>query len=202
MDKNLAMSLVNELLDNDVIDYITHTFARPDWPGITHISRRFRVSRGCYKIVFIFEDCDFVIKTDRVDDWYNGPSNNFGGCHDEYDIYQRICKDNMTEFFPETDFLMEADGYEFYIQERADIDEDRAEDEIYQSIRYSFEDDEEAQDYAYSGEVTLEDILYAIFGSDDGEKLSQYLSGLDITDIHSGNVGWRNGYPMIIDFAC
>lgn len=202
MNKELALSLVNEMIDNNVIRFITNYFEEKDWPRTANISRPFRISRGCYKIVFIFDDCDFVIKTDYIDKWIEGTERDYGGCKDEYEMYQRICRDNMNRYFPETDFLVEEYGYKFYIQKRADVDECKTEDMIFESLRPEFDTDEDAQDYASSGEVLNSEILYAVFGEIDGGVLENYLDMLDITDIHSGNIGYYNDCPLIIDFAC
>lgn len=192
-EKEVAMDFLNELVSKGLLESLpsgilswrlNHTFSRP-----------FHIGSGLYKYVIIIDDYDFVIKTDRRIDTKHG-------CAGEFDNYKLAVEENMTEFFPETDFLTSIDGHKFYIQERADVDETGVEDSVFEYVSPFFDDENMAKEYVYDDEIAVEDILNAVFPEGKADKLIIWLNEHGIEDIHCGNLGFCHNRPMIIDFSC
>lgn len=192
-DKETALDFLNELVSKDLLTNLSSNLF--SWRNSNTFSHNFHIGYGLYKYVFIIDDYDFVIKTDR------NSSSIGNGCGAEFQMYKQAVKDNMTEFFPETDFLTSIGGHKFYIQERADVDEMGLEDSVFEYVSPYFDDEQLAREYAYDDEIEIEDILNAVFPREKAKKLIKWLNEYEIEDIHCGNLGFRNNHPMIIDFS-
>jgi hypothetical protein len=108
----------------------------------------------------------------------------------------------MTEFFPQTFFLGRFDGRDYYIQERAECDEDAISSECYNQICSSYEED--------GNECSPEWVWDEVDGLDDDERVNllfhnseliDFLYEHEINDLHEGNFGRINGNFVIIDFS-
>lgn len=200
-----AKQFVSDWVQKGLLDHGMRLFDTRKWYHDNKDSLNFKMDNGCYKFAFIIPDFDYVIKTDSIDEWVSkntGTYRDYGGCLNEFETYQRACKDNMERFFPETDFLIDIDGYRFYIQERAVIDADTVIKSIAYNVQENFDTREDAEYYA-EDEPAEWDVLYAVL--DDVEEtniLANYLEDIDVNDIHNNNVGWIGERGVVIDFAC
>ena len=96
-----------------------------------------------------------------------------------------------------------------YIQEKVEVDEDAISDSFYNFTLESFysgddEEDERIQEMAWSdsNDLTNEERIRAMVG--DSSKINALLNFIeynDINDLHSANWGYRDGEPVMIDYA-
>lgn len=191
-DKETALNFLNELVSKGLLTNLSSNLFY--WRNNNTFSHNFHIGYGLYKYVFIIDDYDFVIKTNHTSKIGNG-------CAEEFYMYKQAVKDNMEEFFPETDFLTSIDGHKFYIQERADVNEMGVEDSVFEYVSPYFDDEQLAREYVYDDEIEVEDILNAVFPKEKAKKVIDWLDKYGIEDIHCGNIGFNNNRPMIIDFS-
>lgn len=130
-------------------------------------------------------------------------------CSIEYNNYLSAVEEKLEGYFPFTDFLCEKEGFSFFIQERAECNED-TEEEVsscwYESAREELIwDGEDPQGEWFMDRVCdlvddYDDLEKAniIFGND---KLTRFLQRNRITDLHQGNFGIIDGNIVIIDFS-
>lgn len=173
------------------------------------ISFKFTVSAGCFKIVIIPTDADFVIKTAITYEWrYNEPAKTIeeqhkdpNGPYAEYRQWGLIEKSAFKDYFLETDYLMSIEDHEFFIQPKAICDECAVTDSLRAYIDIDeFADEDDLNDYL-EYDYELDTLLCSLWGNNDGEDLQNFLEKMDITDIHKGNIGMFDGEWVIIDYA-
>lgn len=167
------------------------------------------VEFGCTKAVFL-SDSDWVLKTnikrdtcDKYEDY----------CRREADNYELATHEHIDNYFAACYFYKEVDGYDFYIQERIDPDEDSISSSCYDYIssRYSkdFEsiEDEDERNYRIDDafyDMSDEERIYAVFcdyPTDIIDAIVTFISDLDINDLHPGNFGYRESRPVIMDYS-
>lgn len=169
----------------------------------------FTVSSGCFKIVIVPDDYDFVIKTAMTGS-YNFPDEdasieeqhkNLDGPYAEYEKWFQIKGTDFEQYFLELQYLSTVGTHEFYIQEKADIDEYAITDSLRRYVDpANFEDDESMDDYV-EWDYTSEELFASVWGEDAGYDLMDFCYEMDITDTHKGNIGFVNCNPVIIDYA-
>lgn len=173
------------------------------------ISFNFTVSAGCFKIVIIPTDADFVIKTAITYEWrIDQPTRTIEEQHEEqngpYAEFQQwnlIEKTSFKDYFLETNYLMSIEEHEFFIQPKAICDECAITDSLRAYIDTDeFFDEDELNEYL-EYDYELDTLLCSLWGNDNGEDLQNFLEEMDITDIHKGNIGRFNGEWVIIDYA-
>lgn len=191
-DKEIALTFLNELITKGLINsFPSNVF---NWHRNNTFSHTFRIGCGLYKYVFIVDGFDFVIKTDRQENWHHG-------CTEELNNYKIAIKEDMKCFFPETDFLANIEGHQFYIQEKAEVDEIAVADSVYKYVSPYFDDEEIAREYVYDDEIEIEDIINSLFSKNEADKLLRWLNKYALDDIHEGNIGWLDDHAVIIDFS-
>lgn len=200
-----AKQFVNDWIQKGLLENKMRVCDTYIWYKDNQKNLNFKMANGCYKFAFIIPDFDYVIKTDSIDEWVSihvGTYRDFGGCLSELEIYQQACRDNMERFFPETEFLMEIDGFRFYIQEKAVVESQTVIDSITKNVQDDFDSEEEAEYYA-EDEPSEWDVLYAVLNDTiETSLLTDYLDNIDVSDIHPSNVGWIGERGVVIDFAC
>lgn len=157
---------------------------------------------GCYccfgatKIVFDFDRIpDYVIKVPLN---CITCGNFFNYCNDycllEVQNYEKAASAGLSEFFAETQLFNEYEGLPLYAQSKVIADED----EVCSDIRTYYDNIGEG-DYDYSAECVEEWLMdYAGAASD---ALCHFLNENKINDIHTGNVGFLDGSPIIFDYS-
>ena len=133
----------------------------------------------------------------------------------EYDMFETACGMRTQGAFAECWFLEQDDdscfdfsGDEFLIMERAEVDEDLfyvSGFREYQSFTGQ-EVESDSREYwdAYNDFRDLDDleIVSYVFIPFYGERFVEELLDMEISDIHSGNVGFLpDGTPVLIDYA-
>lgn len=162
-------------------------------------SRGFEYENGASKYCIMHDDFgDFVVKfTTEKFDW----------CEREYTNYLAAVERGLGEFFPFTDFLGYYNGVSFFIQERADCDEDGVSSIWYSALREDYVTEEEDENEDIISEKIwdmideLEDEQRAMYCFGNKIALFDFLDEFCINDLHQGNFGYVDGKLVIIDFS-
>ena len=120
----------------------------------------------------------------------------------EYNVYCAAEEAGLAQYFPKTFYLGEFYGRPFYIQQKADCDEDQVTSDWYERLRDQY--DEEGAEYdpdCLWDEIDCmeaEDKARLCFGD---EALCTFLWEHAVGDLHEGNFGYIRGCLVIVDFS-
>lgn len=200
----------------DMVDVLRSTFP---------IDIQFSSDSGASKGVLIFDD--FVLKIpfmgyydhgyeydpetgeeyELEDCFYSfecgGGENSDNYCETEACIFEEIneyCDEEdcmISEFFAETKYLFEVNGLPFYIQQKCTEFCPAALSKEQRNSLRSFEEDEDIYEFP----LAFLNELLENYGKSLVLKLHDTICKMGISDIHSGNVGYYNGKPIIFDYA-
>ena len=214
-EKQSLIDLVEVLVDNgfkqalEVSGWEKH--AR-EWAGQHH---RLLDSLGCYvtcgatRVVVISDEDDWVLKFSFLDSLVKTDYNLL-----EAENYQAAIEAGLSRYFAATYCLGNICGLEVYVQERVNADEDGVSDEFYNytlenyysDCRDDYESEEDLHDAAWedSTELENEDRIWAMVGDFDRKdciKLVEFCDVREINDLHAANWGFRDGWPVMIDYS-
>ena len=142
-------------------------------------------------------------------------------CKEEAQIVQEAKELNLNEYFAETLYLGDVRGYPIYAQEkvtvmtdRYELDEDEDYDSIYDEtagLLDSYEGSDNSDSSYYSSEYDDEDnnvlplnwslVFVKKYGVDALKSLIEFIQDMGINDIHSDNVGFIDGNPILLDYS-
>ena len=181
-------NLIDELLDYEAFDFFwnkSRTFSGASMMKLDYCFEEcflnqygnVTMSGGATRLTIISDEMDYVVKIcfeEVASDYVT----------DEYLIYNDV--KNSEEFQDLLPMLVETsrflyDGSWVEIQEKVDADEDL----VYQTYG----------DYLDNSEV--EEVLEDTYG----EKIYDMFEEFGINDLHCGNLGFRDGKPVLFDFA-
>ena len=120
----------------------------------------------------------------------------------EYNVYCAAEEAGLAQYFPKTIYLGEFCGRSFYVQQRADCNEDQVTFDWYDRLRDQY--DEEGAEYdpdCLWDEIDCmeaEDKARLCFGD---EALCNFLWEHKVGDLHEGNFGYIRGCLVIVDFS-
>lgn len=129
--------------------------------------------------------------------------NEWDYCELECAIYQIALKEGLEPYFAKEMLLGEVRGYPVYVQqlvvpysEAVSSSLTIASDEK----RHLAETTCDSLNLDCFNETWIADFI-TLYGKDEFEKLSLFLRKMRIYDLHGGNVGYMNGYPVILDYS-
>lgn len=206
MNKHLKFALIEYF--NEILDYLNEYYCffeyMMDSKKIYNWERdyrsflkelEFKVTYGCTKIVIVPNNGEWVLKIPI------GTEPDF--CKIEVEKYLKAQKEGLENAFCESHFLMNYLSYPCYIMKRAQVDESELYSDIRQYLSNSNMSDEDIEEKMYDldDEEMLRDFFLAYYEEDFVEKLLAFLYEEKINDVHSENVGYYNGYPIIFDYS-
>lgn len=190
------------------------------WEPFLQIKRQVgadHIMAGATKIVFIWDDFDFVIKIPfygkgYYEEAYEKPQlkgiEEFGNsfcneepwnyCAAEEQVYRAAYEKDLEYFFCGTQYICSIGDIKFYASEKMD-------EEFFYD--YSKKPSEESYNKAYFSPyyVDMNDNCAAmLFEQNDKEevyKLQQFLRSWNLNDFHCGNFGYINNHLRIIDYS-
>ena len=203
-------SLVSEILDNlvrkgmckaikegDLIDW----YRKIEEEVLDDVQLVFN---GATKFVFLFEDIpSCVIKVSC-----HGMLNDH--CRIEAENFKKAQNAGLECYFAPTILFKEIDGVEFYLQERVECDTDGIDSEMYAYAEKICFSDKNAMDEDEFNDLLdemifdfdIEDSIKAVFGEDyKTEMLIKFCEKNKINDLHAGNYGYKNDFPVILDYS-
>lgn len=199
-EREVAITLVKALceygLTENLAQYGEHCIA--NWFRNNNLrDANFWASGGATKVCIGHKDlCGWVIKvgyTKNVKKDY---------ATYEYNVYCMAEEVGLAHYFPKTIYLGEFYGRPFYVQQKADCDEEQVSSEWYERLRDQYEEDGEEYDCETLWEV-IDDMdadskAYLCFGD---KKLCDFLIDNGVGDLHEGNFGYIRGCLVIVDFS-
>ena len=169
--------------------------------------KTFSYDYGATKGVIIFEDLGFVIKIPfgaSCDCEFYGADcdNGWDYCEAEVNKYEFANKNDLNQCFAETKIIAYIDGYPIYIQEFATMfDKDNG-----ASSNHTKDDMEKIADlcednnYECFNTSWLSDV-FNFFGEKVFYQLMNFISDVDINDLHNGNIGYIGMRPVLVDYS-
>ena len=166
----------------------------------------FSFATGASKMVFTNLVEDYVIKIPFVGNYssYADEYYSFGiedHIQKEIDDFNRFIKGSLIEdLFIPNEYVGQVGAIKIYAQEKVDTYEEVGSsepisDEVYTS----------AEDCCYwdvcGDSIEAVCIFYVEYGVEEGERILSELGNLEISDIHEGNLGYKNGRLVIFDYA-
>ena len=119
-------------------------------------------------------------------------------CLSEVEIYMRAIEAGVQQIFAKTDFITTVDGHPIYIQEKAEIFNQRDHFHSREQLRKTREKTKNY--YCEANEDWLTDVL-EYYGEDIFLDFLRFVDDLQITDLHSGNLGYIDKRPVITDYS-
>ena len=120
----------------------------------------------------------------------------------EYNVYCAAEEAGLARYFPKTVYLGEFCGRAFYVQQKADCDEDQVTSDWYERLRDRYDEDGEEYDpdclWDELDDMEADSKARLCFGD---EALCNFLWEHNVGDLHEGNFGYIRGCLVIVDFA-
>lgn len=177
---------------------------------------KFSYAYGATKIVLMFSGEDYVIKIPfsckyEADDEEEGcpfteaPLDaDWDYCLAETRVYKEAEKQGLGTFFAKTEFLGYAGDYPVYIQQRAVIFEDLQDSDSIK--RHSTKEIQRARSQCEENSCWCFDRDWMAdcnqaFGETIVNTLLQFINDQGLDDFHSGNIGYINNVPVIVDYS-
>ena len=162
-------------------------------------------ANGAFKECLIFPDMDYVLKVPFA--FYKN-SREGNACEDEIKTYQSAKEAGVEKVFLETWFIgYLANGRPVYGQTKADctINElSETKKKKYQRMTQTVTDMMRSKVihgmYDHSVNRLWVDMLIVLYGKKFAMKFEKWTKEIRLTDFHSGNIGYRNVMPIVLDY--
>lgn len=174
---------------------------------------------GATKVVFIIENLDYVVKIpfhgrieygygedeEDIFEEFSGAvavegSNCWDYCKEEVFYYQKAKEKNIEKFFLETSILgYSNDNYPIYMQPKARIFNYSKSKSLSEEEQIITNRLKSKCDTWFSARWIRDAINW--YGENEVEKLLNFINDEKINDLHSGNLGYLNDRPVIVDYA-
>lgn len=166
----------------------------------------FSVSDGASKFCIVFKKRDYVIK------WCS--ERGYSEAAQEAKIYREAVEAGLGMFFPKTAILCEMNGITFVVQEKigenaCELKEsdkkyyDRigrtAKDSLVHKMEKEFH--KASSSYPRKLDSRWAKVALSIYGKKACKDLCAFIIQKEINDLHSENIGFKNGKPLILDFS-
>lgn len=189
--------LAERIIESGFFDYNSIYSWEQEWSDYFANNYGVTEESGCTKSCFISTESDWVLKVRMPDnDCYRDY------CYDEAKNYQYAIEEGIEECFAACYFLNRIGGYDFYIQEKVDIDEEAIDSTcyIYASNQCGSNDYEDINELYW--DMDDYERVTAVFGGTDFKaRLIDFIDNYAINDLHAGNFGYRDSFPVIIDYS-
>ena len=201
-----AKGIINKCFDRGlekVLKSEFHTTVVSDWERDNYSflkEQNLDTASGATKFCLISDNLGWVIKAGfNVKDYMNGKIIDF--CEIEYKNYIEACKEKLDKFFAPIFFIGNFNGFNFYLQEKEDMDEGAIEESLERYYSSEYEVDE--LNSFYWDDLDDEERVVAILGDEkDVGRLLDFISERNINDLHSANWGINEGGDaVLIDYS-
>lgn len=151
------------------------------------------IMSGATKAVFAVEGMDTVAKIGFQ---------NFKVDHAarEAQIYQEACGAHLEQFFVPCKKIGEISKLEVFEMELVDVGEELVTSDMWRKCSDSMSSEEIVnvidEDCGF-----IESLFPFYYSNEEMTQLYEFISELEINDLHSGNIGYENGRIVIIDYS-
>lgn len=129
--------------------------------------------------------------------------NEWDYCELECAMYQQAVREGLEAYFAKECLLGEVRGYPVYVQQLVVPFEEATSSRVSRSTPEALRSTEEMCDkndiWCFNVEWITDFIL--AYGEDEFKRLDKFLKKMYISDLHRGNVGYFNGYPILLDYS-
>lgn len=187
-------------VEEKVIDRLDSDIFEPDW------------NTGATKLVLFPKKCNFVIKIPLNGYVYSkkfyefegapGADNCWDYCAVEKSLYETAVEALAEKFFLKLEYAGNVNDYPIYKQVKAtSFADSRSRHEYSEIKRSSTREICEEIHVSCFHTCWLSDFL-EFYTKEDLALLNEFIEDCGISDLHSGNLGYKeNGIPVIIDYA-
>lgn len=163
---------------------------------------------GASRYVIGHDDADFVIKfaTDEGEE--------LDYCANEVYIYEKAVESGVDAIFAPCCFVDRIAGYNFYAMMKCNCDSDSFYDNSC-DIQYRLWCEERGlnpdvsenredfwnEDGDYDGQSALFDLAREYWPEEFVQRVINFCNDYEVNDCHSGNWGWYDDMPVIVDYA-
>ena len=166
-------------------------------------------NHGVSKLCLVFKKEDFVIKWTHEDPWESSKEEAMKEC----EIYQKAKEQGLEMLFPSTKFFGEINDIKFVIQEKIDYScancpydtklkyrkiSKTATKKIIDKMQSGFKIN---KGYDRDLDILWTSMVITLYGKRICKKLCAFIKENEINDLHTGNLGYKNNHPIILDFS-
>ena len=166
-------------------------------------------NHGVSKLCLVFKKEDFVIKWTYEDPWESSKEEAMKEC----EIYQKAKEQGLEMLFPSTKFFGEINDIKFVIQEKIDYScgdcpydtklkyqkiSKTATQKIIDKMQDGFKI---GKGYDRNLDRLWTSMVITLYGKRICKKLCAFIKENEINDLHTGNLGYKNNHPIILDFS-
>lgn len=121
-------------------------------------------------------------------------------CHSEIQVYQMAQEHNVAQYFLPLQHIGDVDGHPIYVQEKVEMYD------YYATKSHSRDDEDSAYNSCQSRNLDMFNVSWCTdfiltYGIDAFADLDDFFNVIGLTDLHSGNIGYYHGVPVIVDYA-
>ena len=161
-------------------------------------------SHGETRWCFWFDDCDMVIKIPRFDG-----GRDFDYCARELHNYKKGCEYRIERILLPIEFVGEFGACKVYLQPRFTSDHENLPSHNMKNLREKLGAIPNRSKALQKSINNLYDWTdrewYArvlqLYGKKFLKSFEKFSREVRLNDLHDGNIGWRNGKPIILDYA-
>lgn len=177
----------DNFLETEVDDYGDFTVVIDTEEVTVHIFH------GATKAVFSIDEMDTVAKIGFQ---------NFKVDHAarEAQIFQEACGAHLEQFFVPCKKIGEISNLEVFEMELVDVGEELVTSDMWRKCSGSMSS-EEIVDVIDDDCGFIETLFPFYYSEEEMTQLYEFISKLEINDLHSGNIGYENGRIVIIDYS-
>lgn len=118
----------------------------------------------------------------------------------EANIYAEACVNDVAQFFVPCHKLGKIYGRPIYEMDFVDADECLVTSDMWQKCSSEMSD-EEISDAIDDDDCYIENLFPFYYSVEEMSKLCDFLCELEISDLHSGNIGYLDGRIVLIDYS-
>ena len=129
--------------------------------------------------------------------------NSWDYCEVESIRYRLAEMEGLQKFFAKTTLIDEIDGYPIYIQEKIRLFSD---DDWDDDMDKRIEESQKTLTTKYPNLHSEANPLWIMnvvnmFGEEEADRLCKFIEHYHIRDLHTENIGYRNGVPIMSDYS-
>ena len=156
-----------------------------------------------------FDECFKVESVEEFFEFEGSPAegSNWNYCAAEAEITQKAREEGVGKCIAATEFLGYAGDHPIYIQEKCFMFSDASTSTNKERYKHRTKKDydslkeirERTDFWGIDDNWVLDLLIY--WGEEMLKKLGDFIFNQNIEDLHSGNIGYRNGVPCLVDYS-
>lgn len=207
--ENIAWGITKFVIILKDSDYVIKIPFRGRLEGTYYYCRRTNCDKECDR------ECDNCIYNENIADeeFYAQAAignraklkNSWDYCEVESVRYRLAEMEGLQKFFAKTTLIDEVDGYPVYIQEKIHLFSEDWNDD-YENMENRIEESRKTLTTKYPNLHSEANPLWIMnivnmFGEEEADRLCKFIEHYHVRDLHTENIGYRNGVPVMSDYS-